>query len=433
MESTGNAGVLTTVNLLELPDISSVIDALLELLKSGSQGGESFVVLSNAATGQLRFDSVRSSSSAGGYLGRWLGAHFEKHPALTHKLLRSELVALASVDAGINSQPPQGIRANVVLAPVLFDCRLIAAFGLASQADDVPPQGPDCFNLEYVRACAIEAAAPLARLLELDSLRRENRKSHDMVRKLETVEAECAALGAKVAQLEAMAVMRAHLHANVAHEMRTPLAAARGYTRMVLDGRPGELNRIQREYLEVAIENTNKLIHLVNWVVRTTEKGEKMALSSVEVRDLWRECISKRAWELGSAGISIEEVGPIPHGPVRILADRSRMQRTFDHLIRAALQFTESGTVLKLEFSRPRKGGISMKLSGMNRPMPAEATEFPFCGPAQDSFSELHEIISMHGGRFYIRRTAEEGSVLMFTLPAISNESADVSAGRQSA
>jgi signal transduction histidine kinase len=215
--------------------------------------------------------------------------------------------------------------------------------------------------------------------------------------------------------------------------MRTPLAAARGYTRMVLDGRPGEINPMQREYLEVAIENTNKLIHLVNWVVRTTEKGEKMALSSVELRDLWRECVSKRAWELGAAGISIEESGLTPHSPLRILADRSKMQRTFDQMIRTALLFAESGAVLKLEFSHPRKGGISMKLSGMSRPMPTEATEFPFCGPAQDSFSELHDIISMHGGRFYVRRTAEEGSALMFTLPVVSNESADVSAGRQSA
>jgi signal transduction histidine kinase len=235
-----------------------------------------------------------------------------------------------------------------------------------------------------------------------------------------------------VSQLQGVGAMRTHLQSNVAHEMRTPLAAVRGYARMVLEGNAGDLIPTQREYLEIAIENTNKLIHLVNWMTRVTEGSEKLTLTSVDLRELWRDCSSSHSKELANAGVRIEEK-PIPAGSYSFLADKAKMQRVLQQMLRAAVQFAERGTTLKLEFSRPRRGGLALKLSGMTIGAVAEAVEFPFNGPAQDILSDMHDIISMHGGRLFVRRTPEEGWVFLFTLPAITNEMSDACAGRRSA
>ena len=433
MDSTLDRGVSLKVNrLLGLADVNTVVDELVAMLKTNSPSLDSVAVIADSGTGRLRFDSLRASSPVGEALGMWMAAHFEKHPALNQKLQRSELVALRSADAGINSQSAEGIRANVVLVPVVSNGKLIAALGLLSRGDESDTLLPDASGLEYLRCCALEAAAPLACMQELESLRKENGSLKGIAHSLSTAEAELTDLRTRVSQLEGVGAMSTHLQSNVAHEMRTPLAAVRGYSRMVLEGDAGDLIPTQREYLEIAIDNTNKLIHLVNWMTRVTEGSEKLTLTSVDLRELWRDCSSSHSKELANAGVRIEEA-PIPAGSYSFLADKAKMQRVFQQMLRAAAQFAERGTTLKLEFSRPRRGGLALKLSGMTIGAAAEALEFPFNGPAQDILSDVHDIISMHGGRFFVRRTPEEGWVFLFTLPAIANEMSDVYAGRRSA
>jgi hypothetical protein len=52
--------------------------------------------------------------------------------------------------------------------------------------------------------------------------------------------------------------------ANLVHDIRTPMVAVRGYTRMLLEEREGPLNPTQREYLTIVLENAQKVIRLLN-------------------------------------------------------------------------------------------------------------------------------------------------------------------------
>lgn len=428
MEPTHDAAISTkSSRLFSYSDLNTLIDAVVDLLKSDVEDLESLVVVSDAA-GELQFDQSRSSLRIDGGVSAWLGDHFKKHSALSQKLVRSELVALSSGDAGTNSQYSPVIHLNAVLAPVLHEGSLVAAFGVISRSADPPSMTA----LEHVRWCTLEAGPPLARMRELEFLRKENRRVRQLAEQLDAAQKALQRLTEDVTRLHARSAMRTHLESNVAHDMRTPLAAIRGYARMILDGHAGEVSRTQREYLEVAVENTNKLIHLVNWMTRLADAEQNMTLSTFDLRELWRECMAALAYELGAGSMRLEEALASPPASFEVLADRDRMQRAVHQIIRTAIQFADDGAHLCLEFSRPRNGGIGVKLSGMKRSIPSGAAEFPFNGSLQHSLSDVHDIIGMHGGRFFVRKS-DEGSVFMFTLPAIGQEQKDAVADRRSA
>jgi len=428
MEATNDAVIsLKSSRLFSYSDLNTLIEAVVELLKTEAEGLESIVVLSDAS-GQLQFDQSRSSLRIDHGVVSWLSDHFKKHPGLNQKLLRSEIIALTGGDAGTNSQHSPVIHANVVLAPVLHEGSLVAAFGVISRGADPPSMTA----LEHIRWCALEAGPPLARMRELEMLRNETRQFRQLAEQLAAAERVIHGLNEEAAQLNARSAMRANLQSNVAHDMRTPLAAIRGYARMILDGHAGEVSRTQREYLEVAVDNTNKLIHLVNWMTRLADAEQSIALTTFDLRQLWRECLSTHAYELGAGAMHLDESLVNAPASFEVLADRDRMQRALDQIIRTAIQFAGEGAHLCLEFSRPRNGGIGVKLSGMKRAIPSGAAEFPFNGSLQHSLSDVHDIIGMHGGRFFVRKS-EEGSVFMFTLPAIGQEQKDAVADRRSA
>jgi signal transduction histidine kinase len=68
----------------------------------------------------------------------------------------------------------------------------------------------------------------------------------------------------------------------------------------------------------------------------------------------------------------------------------------------------------------------------MQRALPSAAAEFPFNGSMQHNLADVHDIIGIHGGRFYVRKS-EEGSIFMFTLPSVSQEQKGECADRKSA
>src|SRR5205814_3308773 len=97
-------------------------------------------------------------------------------------------------------------------------------------------------------------------------LRRQNHELASAAARTKSVEAHLAALLEEKNALDAIIRMRSHLQANVAHDLRTPLGTIRGYARMILDGRTGEVNDTQRKYLQIVTDNTNRLITLISWM-----------------------------------------------------------------------------------------------------------------------------------------------------------------------
>ena len=58
--------------------------------------------------------------------------------------------------------------------------------------------------------------------------------------------------------------MKNEFVSTVSHELRTPLTSIKGYVDLILDGDAGEINEIQREFLGIVKENSDRLVELIN-------------------------------------------------------------------------------------------------------------------------------------------------------------------------
>src|SRR2546423_8168032 len=58
--------------------------------------------------------------------------------------------------------------------------------------------------------------------------------------------------------------MKSDFVGTVSHELRTPLSAIKGFVELVADGEAGPISETQREFLEIAVRNSDRLASLIN-------------------------------------------------------------------------------------------------------------------------------------------------------------------------
>jgi hypothetical protein len=204
--------------------------------------------------------------------------------------------------------------------------------------------------------------------------------------------------------------MRTQLQSNIAHELRTPMASVRGYTRMVLDGRAGDTNPTQREYLSIVTENTNRLINLVNWMTHVLELSAKyLKLTTFDLRDIWREYRDRNVSLLEEKGLELEE--RFPEESFVTMGDREKIALVMTGLVEtAAKAATREGRII-VELSHGRDREVTVKVS-----YPSEGE------PAGIRVPEIEDIVGMHGGRIFVTSKTGEASTFLITLPAVIND-----------
>ena len=131
----------------------------------------------------------------------------------------------------------------------------------------------------------------------------------------------------------------------VSHELRTPLTAIRGFIELVADGEAGPVNDTQREFLQVAARNSDKLGVLINDLIdmnliesqrlEVRLKPLDLALVLADVGSTFRVMAQTK-------GLAFrEDVGPLP----QISGDSFRLVQVFSNLVSNAIKYTPQGEV----------------------------------------------------------------------------------------
>jgi signal transduction histidine kinase len=248
-------------------------------------------------------------------------------------------------------------------------------------------------------------------------------------------EEHLAALNEEKNSLDAIIRMRSHLQANVAHDLRTPLGTIRGYARMILDGRTGEVNDTQRKYLQIITDNTNRLIALISWMSYIADlNAQHLDLSTFDLRDVWLECVVASRQKLSKESLKLIE--QIPEETFVTIGDRKQLARAFNELIAAAMQYSEPGGTITAEFAHGREREMTVKISAKGAAIPANILSETFersfstiARPAAQNtnggaidLSDVYNVVGMHGGRFFVNSVAAQGAAFLFTLPAVLDD-----------
>jgi PAS domain S-box-containing protein len=239
------------------------------------------------------------------------------------------------------------------------------------------------------------------------------RKKMEMELKRRTVELEAANK-----ELESFSY-------SVSHDLRAPLRAIDGYSRMILRQGENSLDEKTRSLFNVIIDNTKMMGQLINDLLALSRLGrEALSPSNVNVEDLARD-----VWEelkAGNPGGFVDlKIDPVPPAT----ADRSLIKQVLLNILSNAIKFSRNRKAPLIEvggytaekeniyYVRDNGVGFDMqygdKLFGVFQRL---HTDVDFEGTGV-GLAIVQRIILRHGGRVWAEGEPDKGATFYFSLP----------------
>ena len=176
----------------------------------------------------------------------------------------------------------------------------------------------------------------------------------------------CKELAAKNADLIQLNRLKDEFLACISHELKTPLTAVLGLSRLLVDQQLGELNERQARYAGLIHQSGRHLMSVVNDILDLTrmETGQMdLALVPVRIRTVCDRAFTEAkaihtqttkatATEIPTVNSISEFAISIEAGLDQIVADELRLRQMLVHLLSNAFKFTENSGEIGLRVSR---------------------------------------------------------------------------------
>ena len=232
-----------------------------------------------------------------------------------------------------------------------------------------------------------------------------------------------------------IAQMKNEFVSTVSHELRTPLTSIKGYVDLILDGDAGEINEIQKEFLGIVQENSDRLVELINDMldISRIESGRiHLKIEPLYLPDLIEGAVDTFRALASQAGREIKL--RVPEDLPLAAADSDRVRQVLINLVSNAIKYSPEGgdvtisakhTGDTVRVSVADKGlGISredqkMLFTKFYRVDSAMTREI---GGTGLGLSICKSIIELLGGEIGVKSTPGSGSTFWFTLPVAPEE-----------
>jgi two-component system sensor histidine kinase VicK len=223
--------------------------------------------------------------------------------------------------------------------------------------------------------------------------------------------------------------MKDEFISTVSHELRTPLTSLRASLGLISSGTLDKRPEKQRQMIEMAIGNCDRLVRLVNDIL-DFEKMESGRLPlnrmAVDAVDLLRRAADVSHSMATAVHISFH----IKAAPAMVFVDPERALQVLNELVSNAIKFSPPDTVIRLGTQPAADGEICFVVEDQGRGIAPEKLDHIFDrfqqGDASDSralggtglgLALSRSIVEQHGGRIWAESTVGKGSRFLFTLP----------------
>lgn len=216
----------------------------------------------------------------------------------------------------------------------------------------------------------------------------------------------------------------------VSHELRTPLTVIKEGISIVQDGTAGELNPEQKNFLDTAKRNVDRLARLINDVLdfqKLESGGMKFNMTTNDINQIITQVYEDTEQVAISKGLKLKlKLTEIP----QLEFDRDKIVQVLTNLISNAFKFTEKGSIVISTKLNKKTGSavVSIKDSGqgirkenMGRLFQrferlASSNERKTGGTGL-GLAISKEIINQHAGEIRAESVSGEGSTFSFSLP----------------
>jgi signal transduction histidine kinase/DNA-binding response OmpR family regulator len=236
-------------------------------------------------------------------------------------------------------------------------------------------------------------------------------------------------------ELKTLDEMKTNLLSNVSHELRTPLVAVMGYTDMILNGKVGPINEVQREYLGISLRNIEKLVTLIENLLdfsRLHRGAEEMVYDTLDLVDCARMSIQIVQPVADSREIRLILKTPRDENgreiPVIVDGDKGKLGQVFNNLLSNAVKFNSNGGSVTIEmWFADATVEVSVIDTGIG--IPEDALDKVFTrfyqvdgsstrkyGGTGIGLAIAQDIMRLHGSRLTVASRMGEGSTFHFSL-----------------
>lgn len=216
----------------------------------------------------------------------------------------------------------------------------------------------------------------------------------------------------------------------VSHELRTPMTVIRGYSALLAEGKLGELNQKQKEYIDRINSETSRLLDLANDMLdlQKFDAGKAdLHLEKQDVRELLKDIVNEFEPLFAKKDLTITFEDHTEHSDSQI--DKRYLNRAVTNLVQNALKFTEKGGV-SVYTVNPDKDYVVVAIKDTGSGIPQEALPHLFTKFYQASnvlnrkeegsglgLSIVKKIVEAHKGIVWVESLEGKGTTFYIALP----------------
>ena len=225
--------------------------------------------------------------------------------------------------------------------------------------------------------------------------------------------------------------MKSEFLSTAAHELRTPLTSILGFSEILLDRKLDEERR--NRFLKIINEESVGLSSLINDLLDLSRiesgKGFKMIKALTDIGNIVLENVDIFEHQTDKHTFKVN----VPDDPVKIEADKDKINQVIENLISNALKFSPKGGEITVSI-KETKDGIRVNVSdnGMGIPEKDLSHIFEKFYRAENASSEaiggtglglaiVKYIVEGHAGKIWAESKLGKGSTFSFTLPVRSS------------
>jgi signal transduction histidine kinase/CheY-like chemotaxis protein len=232
--------------------------------------------------------------------------------------------------------------------------------------------------------------------------------------------------------------LRSQFVATVSHELRTPLTCMKEAIAVLLDGAAGRTSKKQKNFLEIATRNIDRLTNLINNVLDFQDLEANRAVLHIDgadikavVEDLYKTMAPLAEKE--NLSFAIEFADALPG----VTFDTDKIVQVLTNLVSNAIKFTPAqGSICLSVQSEGRGLVISLSDTGMGIPKESLPRIFDRFYRVQEAGRQIQgtglgltivkKIVNMHGGRIEVESEVRKGSTFKVFLPLDARRAVDV-------
>ena len=216
----------------------------------------------------------------------------------------------------------------------------------------------------------------------------------------------------------------------VSHELKTPLHSIKGFVEIILMGKTGPINELQRDFLSTVKQQTDHLQRQINDLLEFSrlESGQvKLYVEEVRLAALAARVLDKLAPLAQEKGLTLYN-RLLPDFP-SVQGDRMRLEQVLTNLVENGIKFTPAGGSVTVEgIDLGDEVQVMVSDTGIGVPLAERERIFDrfyqVDGGARRAYrgaglglTICKHIVAHHGGRIWVEDNEPRGSRFCFVLP----------------